>query len=68
MPLTDWELWACAQQVIQQHGDRAPVVVAARIGALAEEGDDEGVDAWKAIAARVDQLMDYRKGRPLSRQ
>lgn len=68
MVLTDWELWACAQQVIKQHGERAPAVVAARIGALAEAGDGPGVEAWKAIAARVDQLMDYRKGRPLSRQ
>ncbi|OYW84094.1 MAG: hypothetical protein B7Z20_11510 [Sphingobium sp. 32-64-5] len=68
MPLSDWELWACAQQVIKLHGDRAPVAVAERIGALAEAGDGEGVEAWKAIAERVDQLMDYRKGRPLSRQ
>lgn len=68
MVLTDWELWACAQQVFKQRGERAPAVVAARIGALAEEGDGEGVDTWKAIAARIDQLMDYRNGRPLSRQ
>ncbi|MGC4252417.1 MAG: hypothetical protein QM605_13405 [Sphingobium sp.] len=67
-PLSDWELWACAQQVIKQHGTKAPAHVARRIGELATEGDMEGVKAWKAIAARIDQLMDYRAGRPLSRQ
>ncbi|QGP79983.1 DUF6961 family protein [Sphingobium sp. CAP-1] len=68
MPLDDWELWACAQQVIKQHGAKAPLHVAARIAELATEGDADGVQAWQAIAARVDQLMDYRTGRPLSRQ
>lgn len=68
MPIDDWELWACAQQVIKQHGAKAPTHVASRIGDLATAGDMDGVDTWKAIAARVDQLMDYRAGKPLSRQ
>ncbi|WP_336974130.1 DUF6961 family protein [Sphingobium aromaticiconvertens] len=68
MVLTDWEIWACAQQVIKQHGAKAPAYVATRIGQLAADGDLNGVQAWQAIAARVDQLMDYRTGRPLSRQ
>ncbi|WP_416463159.1 DUF6961 family protein [Sphingomonas sp. VDB2] len=68
MTLTDWELWACAQQVVKQHRAKAPAHVATRIGELAAAGDMDGVEAWKAIAARVDQLMDYRSGRPLSRQ
>lgn len=68
MPLGDWELWACAQQVIKTHKAKAPAHVAARIGELAAAGDMEGVQAWQAIAERVDQLMDYRSGKPLSRQ
>jgi hypothetical protein len=68
MPLSDWELWACAQQVIKQHGAKAPMHVAARLGELATAGDMAGVDTWKAIAERVDQLMDYRGGRALSKQ
>ena len=67
-PLSDWELWACAQQVIKQHGSRAPAAVAARIGELAATGDLEGVQAWQGIAERVHQLVDYRSGRPLSKQ
>lgn len=68
MLLDDWELWACAQQVLKQHGARAPLHIANRIGELATAGDRAGVEAWKAIAARVDQLMDYRSGQPLSEQ
>ncbi|QJR05242.1 hypothetical protein HH800_02305 [Sphingobium yanoikuyae] len=66
--LDDWELWACAQQVIQQHKSDAPRHVAIRIGELAAAGDTDGVEAWSEIARRVDQLMDYRSGRPLSKQ
>ena len=66
--LTDWELWGCAQQVIKQHGAKAPLQVAIRIAELATDGDADGVLTWQAIGERVDQLMDYRNGRPLSRQ
>jgi len=49
-------LWACALEIQRQHGDRAPVFVAERIGALALAGDMAGVDRWKAIAACMDAL------------
>lgn len=68
MPLTDWELWACAQKVIADHKAKAPAHVASMIGTMASAGDHEGVQTWQAIAERVDQLMDYRSGRPLSKQ
>jgi len=57
MPLSDEQhLWACALAVERQHGERAPVFVAERIGALALAGDAAGVARWKAIAARMAQL------------
>lgn len=56
MALTDWELWACAASVERQHGEKAPRHVAERIGALALAGDVDGVEAWKLIATRLDQL------------
>ena len=68
MAISEWELWACAQQVIKQHGAKAPAHVATRIGELAAVGDIKGVEAWRSIAERVDQLIDYRSGKPLSRQ
>ena len=58
MPLSDEQhLWACAVAIEREHGARAPVFVAERIGALALAGDAAGVDRWKAIAARLAQLM-----------
>ena len=52
----DEERWAEALAVQRQHGDRAPLHVAKRIGALALAGDEAGVARWKAIAARLGQL------------
>lgn len=68
MVLTDRELWGCAEEVIKQHGAKSPMHVARRIGELATAGDLAGIATWKAIAARVDQLMDYGGERSLSRQ
>lgn len=39
----------------QRYGEQAPVQVAERIGALAIEGDQAGIDRWKEIATRLDQ-------------
>ncbi len=54
--LTDWELWACASRVQSDHAENAPLFVAERIGAFALAGDRAGVETWKAIAARLEQL------------
>lgn len=51
--LTEWELWAVADATLKLHGDRAPVFVAERIGALAMAGDADGVAAWQAMAHRI---------------
>ena len=53
----DMERWAEALMVEKQHGDRAAAHVAERIGALALAGDAAGVQRWKEIAARLDQLQ-----------
>lgn len=42
-------VWACALAVERQHGQRAVVFVAERIGALALQGDTAGVAMWKAL-------------------
>ncbi len=54
--LSEWELWACANRVLQTHGDDAALYAAEQIGALVLEGDAEGVRTWQAIAARIAQL------------
>lgn len=52
----DQELWGMASMVLRQHGDRASVVVAERIGQLASEGQAGGVALWKEVAWRLDQI------------
>lgn len=52
----DRELWACAVQVLRQHGQDAPAFIAGRIEALALRGDEQGVATWKGIAARLDAI------------
>ncbi|USA60140.1 hypothetical protein NCF85_08380 [Qipengyuania citrea] len=55
--LSDWELWACANQVLKTHGENAPLHVAEQIGVLALERDEAGIATWKAMAQRVAELM-----------
>lgn len=56
VPLSDWELWACANTVLEAHGTQAPVHVAEQIGALALKGDDEAIRTWQEIARRIVDL------------
>ena len=49
---------ACALEVERQHGERAPVFVAERIGALVMQGDVAGVEMWKAIAVAMSAHLD----------
>ena len=63
--LSDWELWACANHVLQTHGDKAPLYVAEQIGALALDGNDAGIRTWQAIAERIVQLSSNASDKPL---
>ena len=63
--LSDWELWACANHVLQTPGDQAPVHVADQIGVLALVGDEAGIRTWQAIAERIVQLSSKAPERPL---
>lgn len=53
---SDQERWAEALALERQHGDRAPIVVAETIGALARKGNIDGIARWKEIASRLDTL------------
>jgi len=55
--ISDHEIWACANTVLTQHGERAQVFVAERIGAMALAGDQAGLDVWKAVADRMGRHM-----------
>lgn len=56
--ISDLELWACAAQVLKQHGAFANAHIAERVTSLAKAGDARGVATWRAIADRIDQLND----------
>ena len=47
MPLSVWEIWACATTVLKTRGDKAPLHVTEQIGALALKGDQEGIRTGK---------------------
>jgi len=65
MPPTEDHLrWAEALQIEKIHGDSAPVWVAERIGGLALEGDTAGVERFRQIAARLDQLRNPKQFLP----
>lgn len=51
--LSDWELWACAKQQIDQHGDLAAEAAARRADALLEVSDLDGAKAWVTIRDRI---------------
>lgn len=44
--------------VLRQHGGRARVFVAERIGALALAGDMAGIQRWKELAFKLQQLIE----------
>jgi hypothetical protein len=54
--LSDWEFWACANEAMVQHGDRASFVAAVRIAELSIQGDAAGIETWRGIALRIEAL------------
>ena len=56
----DRERWAEALAIERQHGAGAPAFIAERIGALALSGDMAGLERFRQIAARIDQLREPR--------
>jgi protein-disulfide isomerase-like protein with CxxC motif len=55
------ERWAEALAIERLHGEGAPRWIAERIGTLALAGDDAGVERFREIAARLDQLRAGRE-------
>jgi len=50
-------VWAGALEFERQHGERAAVFVAERIGALALANDPGRVERWRSIAHCLDSLI-----------
>jgi hypothetical protein len=60
--IAEWELWACANHFIRQHGEDAAVVVAMRADELLAAGDLEGMRTFQAIVRRINQLENRPDG------
>lgn len=56
MPVAEWEVWACANTLLKQHGDDAWFHAAQRADALFEQGDGAGQRVYLRILARIEEL------------
>jgi hypothetical protein len=57
-PVSEWELWACAQETIRQHGEKAAGHATARIETLEAQGATRGAVTWRLIRDRIAQLQE----------
>lgn len=55
-PISDKELWQCARQQLDQHGDDAMVVAALKMDAMFAANDRAGYATWAGIALRIAKL------------
>ena len=60
--LSDWELWACANEQLRQHGENAAIFAAMRADELLEKADLDGVQNWLLIIDRIEQLLAKPEG------
>lgn len=54
--ISDWELWACADELLRQYGAAAASHAAERCTALKAAGDGDGHRTWVAIGHRLEEL------------
>lgn len=62
--LSNWELWACASEMIRRHGADAAIHAAMRADKLFEANDDDGAAAWRAITNRIGSLQNAGSAHP----
>ena len=60
--LSDWELWACANETLKQHRENASIFAAMRADELLEESDLDGARNWLLIIDRIEQLLARPEG------
>ena len=57
MALNEWELWACANEMIRQHAFDAPIHAAMKADQMLERGDLDGAKHWQLIVHRINELL-----------
>lgn len=58
MPVSEWEVWACANTLVRQHGENARFHAAQRADKLLERGDIAGQQTFLRILRRIEALAD----------
>lgn len=56
MAIEDREIWACANQLMRQHGSRAWLHASVRAGELLIARDIKGHGVWLRILRRIEEL------------
>ena len=56
--LSEWELWACANELIRQHGVDAAVHAALKADEMMERSDLDGARTWRLIVHRINELLE----------
>lgn len=64
--LSEWELWACAQHYVTQHGEDAGVIAAMRCDELLGACDYDGARNYQAIIERIHDCSSRRPARSTS--
>ena len=54
--MTDWELWACANEMRRQFGNDAQIEAAKRCDAMFEADDRQGYATWAQILTYISKL------------
>lgn len=54
--ISEWELWACANELLRQHGAKAASHAAERCAVLKAAGNRDGHRIWVAIGQRLEEL------------
>ncbi len=55
---SDLDIWRCANLLVKQHGDDAPIHAAMQADGMLEAGDLDGLAAWKRILRAVEELQE----------
>ena len=54
---SDLDIYRAANELIKQHGDKAPIHAAMRADELLEAGDMDGKAVWLRIAKAAEELL-----------
>ena len=54
--ISEWEIWACAHELIRQHGEDAAIQAAMKADDLLARGALDGAATWRLIVHRINAL------------